>query len=61
MCVCHCIFSVVLRILFVVIIFTRLKSIFGIKAIIGFRGAPLWLRVWIEYVISLVIVGDMWY
>jgi hypothetical protein len=60
-CVCHCIFSVFIKNLFVVIYCTRLKSTFGIREIIGFKGMPLWSRVWLEFVISLVIVGDLWY
>ena len=40
---------------------TRLKYTFGIRAIIRFKGMPLWSRVWLRIVISLVKVGDMWY
>jgi hypothetical protein len=47
--------------LFIVINCTRLKYTFGIRAIIGFWGTPLWLRVWFGYVISLVTLGDLWY
>jgi hypothetical protein len=39
----------------------RLKSTFGIGEIIGFRGMPLWPRVWLMTVISLVTVGDLRY
>jgi hypothetical protein len=47
--------------LFVVNNCTRLKSTFGIREIIGFGGMPLWSRVWLETVIILVTVGDLWY
>jgi hypothetical protein len=40
---------------------TRLKSTFGIREIIGFRGTPLWSMVWLGTLISLVTVGDLWY
>jgi hypothetical protein len=40
---------------------TRLKSTFGIRVIIGFKGMPLWSGVWIEIVLSLVEVGDLQY
>jgi hypothetical protein len=60
-CVCHCIFFVFIKNLFAVINCTRLKSTFGIREIIGFRGMPLWLRVWLGSVINLVTVGDLWY
>jgi hypothetical protein len=43
-CVCHCIFSIFIKNMFVVINCTRLKSTFGIRAIIGFRGMPLWSK-----------------
>jgi hypothetical protein len=33
-----------------------LKLTFGIREVIGFRGTPLWLRVWLRSVINLVIV-----
>jgi hypothetical protein len=60
-CVCHCMFSVFIKNLFALIYYTRLKSTFGIKDVIGFRGMPLCLRVWLRFVISLVRVGDLWY
>jgi hypothetical protein len=47
--------------IFAVINCTRLKSTFGIRVVIGFRGMPLWLRVWLGSVISLVTVGDLQY
>jgi hypothetical protein len=42
-------------------LFFYLKSTFGIRAIIGFRGASLCSWVWLGVVISLVSVGDLWY
>jgi hypothetical protein len=45
MCVCHCIFYVFIKNLFTVNNCTRLKSTFGTKAIIGFKGMPLFSRV----------------
>jgi hypothetical protein len=35
--------------LFAVINCTRLKYTFGIRAIIGFKGTPLWLGVWLRF------------
>jgi hypothetical protein len=58
-CVCHCIFSIFIENVFVVNNCTRLKSTFGIRVVFGFRGTPLWLRVWLMFVINLVIVGDL--
>jgi hypothetical protein len=62
-CVCVCVVSFLFFIKnpFAVINCTRLKSTFGIRAIIGFRGMPLWSRVWLGSVINLVIVGDLRY
>jgi hypothetical protein len=60
-CVFHSIFSVFIENMFVVNNCTRLKYTFGIKDVIGFRGTPLWLRVWLEYVIILVTVRDLQY
>jgi hypothetical protein len=36
-----------------------LKLTFGIREVIGFRGMPLWLRVWLGSVINLVTVGAL--
>jgi len=57
----NCIFSVFIENLFAINNCTILKSTFGIKAIIGFRGMTLWLGVWIRYVIILVTMGDILY
>jgi hypothetical protein len=57
-CVCHCIFYVFIKNPFAVINCTRLKSTFGIREIIGFRGMPLWSRVWLGFVINLVTSGS---
>jgi hypothetical protein len=60
-CACHCIFSIFIKNSFVVINCTRLKSTFGIRTIIGFRGTPLWLGDFIGYVINLVTMGYLRY
>jgi hypothetical protein len=62
MCVCAiCIFYVFIKNPFEVINCTRLKSTFGIREVIGFRGMPLWSRVWLGSVINLVTVGALQY
>jgi hypothetical protein len=61
-CIFHCIFFCsFIENMFAVKYCTRLKSTFGIRAIIGFRGMPLWSGVWLGTVISLVTVGDLRY
>jgi hypothetical protein len=45
--------------MFAIINCTRLKYTFGIKTFIGFGGKPLWIRVWIGFVINLVPMGDL--
>jgi hypothetical protein len=54
-------FSVFIKNLFVLINFTRLKSKFHIKVVIGFRGTPLRSRIWIGFVVNLVTVGALRY
>jgi hypothetical protein len=44
---------------FVVINCTMLKSTFGIRVAIIFKGMPLCLGVWLRYVINLVLVGAL--
>jgi hypothetical protein len=41
-CVCHCVFFIFIKNLFAIIYCTRLKSTYGIRAIIGFMGVTLW-------------------
>jgi hypothetical protein len=60
-CMHHCIFSIFIKNSFAIIFCTRLKSTFGITYIIGFRWKPLWLRIWLGFVINLVTVGDLRY
>jgi hypothetical protein len=59
-CVHHCTFSIFIKNLFTVINCTRLKSTFGIKEFIGFRGMPLWSRVWLGSVLNPVTMGACW-
>jgi hypothetical protein len=63
MCVCVCtiVSFCFIKNMFSVINCTLLKSTFGIREIIGFRGMPLWSWVWLRSMISLVTVGDLWY
>ena len=40
---------------------TRLKSTFGIRVVIGLRGMPLCLGVWLKSMVNLVTIGSIWY
>jgi hypothetical protein len=53
-CVCHCIFSIFIKNIFVVIYCTRSKYTFDIRVVIGFRGMPLWLRVCLRFLKALL-------
>jgi hypothetical protein len=54
-------FSIFIKNLFVFINFIRFKYKFHIKVVIGFRGTPLWSRIWIGFVVNLVTVGALSY
>jgi hypothetical protein len=56
MLLCHCIFYVFIKNQFAVINCIRLKSTFGIKTVIGFRGILLWSWVWLGFVVLILIV-----
>jgi hypothetical protein len=55
MCDCNCFFCVKNLCVHCIIV-KGLKLTFGIREVIGFKGTPLWLRVWLGSVINLVTV-----
>jgi hypothetical protein len=58
----HCIvFNSFTENMFAVKYCTRLKSTFEFREIIGFRGMPLCLWIWLGTMIRLVTVGYLWY
>jgi hypothetical protein len=60
-CIFHFIFFVLLLKICLQQILYKVKIYIWYYRFLVFTGMPLWSRVWIETVISLVIVGDIWY
>jgi hypothetical protein len=60
-CVCYCVFYVLIKNLFAISNCTMFKSTFDIRVVIIFRGMPLWSWFWLGRVVKLVTVGALQY
>jgi hypothetical protein len=58
-CICHCIFSILFLNICLQSILYKVRIYIWYQRFIGFRGMPLWSRVWLGTVISFVIMGDL--